>query len=317
LFLAQLHRLDGNESRRNPVAVRSEIEALRDMDVPYFASLPSSDALLTVKGDELPAYFDGTAWGRLLQRIRTVGEDVPDEQLDLIRSAFALGHTRLGRAETRATGVDVTSQPPLDWLGEATALGNWILDQAITDPRGSGRTWIGLVYDPRMRISGVLPLGPDLLTGTAGLALLFGDLQRLTGDQRFGDAAREALNGREPPPPTVRSEDLLRRPFGACETTELVTAIDDALELYVETGEKDELERAVASGMRLRSIPLATGSWFPQSFAADRHQLSIVWGVPAVARSFMRLTDPLGIKSLRSRPEADRAGSTAEALVRR
>ena len=313
LFLAQLHRLDGAESRRNPVAVRSEIVALRDMDVPYFASLPSSDALLTVEGDELPGYFDGTAWQRLLGRMRTVGRDVPDEQLDLVRSAFALGHIRSGHAETHVTGVNIALQHPLDWLAEATALGDWILDQAITDPDGSGRTWIGLVYEPRMRISGVQPLGPDLLTGTAGLALLFADLQRLTSGQRFGDAAREALDGREPPAPAVRSEDLLGRPFAACGTTELLAELDDALDLYAEGGEEGELERAVAYGTRLWSIPKSTGSWFPQSFAADRHQLSIVWGVPAVARSFLRLVDPLGIRSLRSRPDADRAGVTVHA----
>jgi hypothetical protein len=44
----------------------------------------------------------------------------------------------------------------------------------------------------------------------------------------------------------------------------------------------------------------ATGRWFPESHAADRHNLSLLNGLGAVAHAFLRCADPVTITSVRA-----------------
>jgi len=44
----------------------------------------------------------------------------------------------------------------------------------------------------------------------------------------------------------------------------------------------------------------ATGHWFPDEHAADRHNLSLLTGLAAVAHAFLRCADPATIASVRA-----------------
>jgi class II lanthipeptide synthase len=44
----------------------------------------------------------------------------------------------------------------------------------------------------------------------------------------------------------------------------------------------------------------ATGRWFPDGHAADRHNLSLLTGLAAVAHAFLRCADPAAIASVRA-----------------
>jgi hypothetical protein len=72
------------------------------------------------------------------------------------------------------------------------ALADEILGAAVRGPQGD-LAWLGLVYQPVLGASRVDVLPADVLTGTAGLAILFADLYAATRQQRFADAARAAL----------------------------------------------------------------------------------------------------------------------------
>jgi type 2 lantibiotic biosynthesis protein LanM len=63
------------------------------------------------------------------------------------------------------------------------------------------------------------------------------------------------------------------------------------------SGRAEKVTRKIASTLSARRR--ARGSWFPESLADDRHNLSIVWGVPAVAHAFLKLQKAVPVPSIR------------------
>jgi hypothetical protein len=178
-----------SDDRARAIALH-EVWAIRDGAVPSFESQPATDALY-VSGAEIRGVFAAPA----LERVELVRAPIDeDRDLDAIASAVGIEAEACGdpppvievRASTAAVGPP--SCTPLD---HAIAVADFILDEAIT---ATGETtWIGASWDPTagVRRLGVLP--GDLLSGSAGLAVLFAYLSRRCGAPRFRDAARSAL----------------------------------------------------------------------------------------------------------------------------
>ena len=82
-------------------------------------------------------------------------------------------------------------------------------------------------------------------------------------------------------------------PMGLLETFELATAAFQA------TGAARYQEFAGDCLRKMKAVHDSTGRWFPNSFAADRHELSIVWGLSAMARAFLRASDHARVPSIR------------------
>lgn len=196
-FLARLVKIALDRPDATDADIRiaaGEIESFRRLDVPLFQALPGGDAVMSVEGETIPAYFDGTAWDRLVERLQDADETSIEQQTDLVRSCFATGHPgRAGRPLDRVAYARKHDSSPDDrWLDLAVEIGDAILGEAVGAP-ANGLAWLGLAYHPLADLSCVDVLPPDLLTGTCGLAVLFGDLYALTGQSRFRDAARGAL----------------------------------------------------------------------------------------------------------------------------
>jgi hypothetical protein len=139
-------------------------------------------------------WFDGAALDRVRRRIRDAGER-PDgapgaAREDLVRSAFAVGQ-RLPVAAPPPRAAAPPGDAAPDWLAEATAIGDVILGEAIR--AGDGIAWIGATLDPFHALRRIDVLGPDLLTGAAGIAIVLADLAAATGLARFRDAALGAI----------------------------------------------------------------------------------------------------------------------------
>jgi type 2 lantibiotic biosynthesis protein LanM len=84
-----------------------------------------------------------------------------------------------------------------------------------------------------------------------------------------------------------------------CPVSVFLDALEVALGASESSGEPRYRQRAHAFGMLVREHQRTTGVWLPDSFAADRHQLSAVWGLPAIALAFLRLHDAAAVHSLR------------------
>jgi hypothetical protein len=82
-----------------------------------------------------------------------------------------------------------------------------------------------------------------------------------------------ALQDRNPPP----------------DTPDALDAIEIAVTAAEVTGAWDVLEAARRIGARVVAARQESGTWFPGGVAADRHRLSLVRGLPAIAHAFLRL----------------------------
>ncbi|MFJ9691302.1 DUF4135 domain-containing protein [Kitasatospora sp. NPDC101183] len=179
--------------------VLAEIDAFRQLDIPFFRSLTTSDSVFAADGREIPGHFAGTGWQRLRQRVAEIEEFDLDAQVAVLTGCLdaARGGTdrtpapeprtrRTGAASPRARRRVVPSEGQL--LDHAVRIGDALL--ADSRPGGSrlGQSWY-----PGTGLRQVEVLGLDLVTGTPGLAVLLAELWAATGEPRFHRAARELL----------------------------------------------------------------------------------------------------------------------------
>jgi hypothetical protein len=94
--------------------------------------------------------------------------------------------------------------------------------------------------------------------------------------------------------------DFVGRELHGKSATQLLEVIEVALALTAPDVTEQARSRAQAAAAVLVSRHQATGRWFPESLAADRHNLSILTGLAAVAHAFLRCADPMTITSVRS-----------------
>jgi type 2 lantibiotic biosynthesis protein LanM len=169
----------------SPAVTQCEIGQLRDLDIPLFVGHPSDDI---VRGAGLTAHgcLEGTSLQRCRRRAAALPNGTGMSAAEQIRTALFL----LTPGRTAAPAVPA---PPRmragDWLEEAVRIGDFIVGEAIST-RGGTMSWVGLGYDPWTDAWALGPLQPDLLSGTAGLAIVLADLGRVSGESRFSDAAR-------------------------------------------------------------------------------------------------------------------------------
>nr|WP_225937705.1 type 2 lanthipeptide synthetase LanM [Myxococcus sp. RHSTA-1-4] len=210
-FAGLLRSGDGQPRARALKAVaREELESLRALEIPYFTCHPGDGALLGPGGQPVRArFFEGTALERLRARLRGL-DTFPLARHDaLLRSTLASG----GRHE-----LVPPPRPPLrrggsapDWLAEAVSLGDSLLRESFAED--GGLAWIGLRHEPLYALRQLDVPGPDLLSGSAGIAIALAELAAASRLPRFRDAALAALEparvalGRDGAGPWTRAPD--------------------------------------------------------------------------------------------------------------
>lgn len=174
--------------------VVSEIEAIRDLDVPLFTAAANSRSIFTPDGKEIKGIFEGSAYERLMGRTAATPIDL-DEHLDLLRSCIAV----LQVTDSCWKAVTRTAASTSDGFHRSATLTNRaieIADFIIENAKRSGTdlAWAGLQYDPYHDSLSLSVLEPELLNGTSGLAILFAELFTATGLDHFRRAALAALD---------------------------------------------------------------------------------------------------------------------------
>lgn len=84
----------------------------------------------------------------------------------------------------------------------------------------------------------------------------------------------------------------------ATNTLDIVNRLEVAITVFEVTANDKYRLHAIDCAQRLLAIRELQGSWFAGSFAASQHNLSIVWGITAIARAFLRLYNPSKISSI-------------------
>ncbi|MEU6234242.1 DUF4135 domain-containing protein [Kitasatospora sp. NPDC047058] len=177
--------------------VLAEIDAFRQLDIPFFRSLTTSSSVFTADGREIPGHFRSTGWQRLQRRVAELDGFDLDAQtavlsgcIDAARGGAEQAADRgdAGAAEPAGPAATRTAVPGSgELLGHAVRIG----DRILADRRGDG--WLGQSWYPGTGLRQVEVLGLDLVTGSPGLAVLFAELWAATGEPRFHRAAHRTL----------------------------------------------------------------------------------------------------------------------------
>ena len=171
--------------------IPAERASLWQGDVPMFMTRPTSRDVVGPGGERVADIFDHSGMELVTRRIAGLGEDDLARQVWFIRASFST-------VAMEGVGAQVPSHalpeaaPPLDrarLLAAATAIGDRL--EALALRGDDGVSWIGLAAIQE-RSWAAVPLGVDLYSGVAGIALFLAHLGALTGEARFTATARAA-----------------------------------------------------------------------------------------------------------------------------
>ncbi|MFJ4188639.1 type 2 lanthipeptide synthetase LanM family protein [Kitasatospora sp. NPDC089509] len=174
-------------------------------DVPVFTIRPDGVDARSSTGALVPGVTDRPALDLALAKADGLGEDDLACQLQLLRlsvmtadgayeprgtatataTAIARSHPPRERSAPTAPGPDLAARA----LAEAVDAGEQLLREAYRG--GADLAWAGPNWTPPGRWAPA-ELGPDLYSGTAGIALFLHQLALVTGDRDHREAARAA-----------------------------------------------------------------------------------------------------------------------------
>ncbi len=343
-----LHAALGERAEMVGALREAAVRDMRRLDIPLFQTRLSSRDLSGCEGECRPGFFKQDAVSATWERLRTLAALSRDERSAWLRSGFGLRAANPPwRTPSRAA---LAPAEPGDLLAWADEIATGIVRHAVGDGRGRP-TWIGRYHDVFTGVQGVGPLGFDILSGRAGLALALRELARRLHRRDLSGLASESLSG--------TAQDYLDRiefslAFGAGYVVGgggLVAALAQdpdlhglaeevfrevsSREIWLRSGgdyvsglagwreavkaldgtapSKHGTGRAYAPSARTRlarwladekTPPLCPdrraaarrrhdrdrhGSWFAALWLDDRHHLSGIDGVPALALAFARL----------------------------
>ena len=210
-FERRLARLDravaaAPEEAREAVGclVEAEASALRALDIPYFdMAATSTDVMLSADGRS-HMYANESPCARAASRLAAIGPAPAPEELNTVRALLAAAApagivgTEPGVPIPACTVADIRKRAsryrPHDWPDLAAKVATVLADRIDTDGGA-------LAFRPYNGVVVLQRLGPDLLSGYAGLAVVLADAAVLLDDHGLRNCA-SAL--------AVRVQDSLR-----------------------------------------------------------------------------------------------------------
>jgi type 2 lantibiotic biosynthesis protein LanM len=172
-------------------AVQSEKADLLRGDIPSFTSRPGSRHLWDSRGRPMPDFFDEPPLEAVRRRLLHLSDEDLERQLWFIRASLATLALEKGTARLPGHALAEPAGPVSrdDLLAAARAVGDRLDLLAVRGERDV--SWLGVrMVDEVWRL---MPLGPDLYDGLAGVALFLGSLGAVCGEERYTALARGAL----------------------------------------------------------------------------------------------------------------------------
>jgi type 2 lantibiotic biosynthesis protein LanM len=190
-------------SKQKPQAwaiLRSELQSLEQLDIPYFGTSCSSDALTVGVKQPIEKYFKQPSYNEFLRRLQNLNETDLASQIGIIQGSFYARVVQTPAAEEplnpnylKTTNFSKTA--PLtssQLLQKAEAIAEEIQARSLHDSAGNVN-WIGFGYVPNAERFQFQPLGYSLYDGSCGVALFLAAIARVTGNAQWGNLALNAL----------------------------------------------------------------------------------------------------------------------------
>ena len=170
----------------------SEVSAVLRGDIPYFCSRTDSCDLFADGEVVFPGFFHTSSIDHLLSRIAYLSEEDMAFEETLLRKAMTRVVEHRSDLPVLALPVTGGKEPDRERLiRHAEQIFRLLADDAVCTPSGE-LCWFGPDYFLQ---TGMDPLRSGLVAGTAGLALFFAALQRLSEDRQVKAEAARLLQG--------------------------------------------------------------------------------------------------------------------------
>ncbi|MBE9193153.1 type 2 lantipeptide synthetase LanM family protein [Gloeocapsopsis crepidinum LEGE 06123] len=189
----------------------SELQAMEQSDIPYFAAKSDSDALTVGLEQPLSGYFKAPCYAQVISRLLELDETDLIRQVAIIRGSFYARAARLlhleeskiakTAEEQRSDIATVFEQPGVvpsthltshPFLTAAYDIAAKICSHAIEDTSGN-ISWIGLSYVPTAERFQLQVINEGFYDGKCGVALFLTALDSLNGSSKFRHWALGAL----------------------------------------------------------------------------------------------------------------------------
>lgn len=179
--------------------LRSELQALEQLDIPYFGTSCSSDALTIGLKQPIEKYFKEPSYNHFLRRLQNLNETDLASQIGIIQGSFYARVVQTPGAEVSKPSslktTDFSQTAPLtssQLLQKAEAIAQEIEARSLRDTAGNVN-WIGFGYVPNAERFQFQPLGFSLYDGSCGVALFLAAVAQVTGSTHWGNLAVDAL----------------------------------------------------------------------------------------------------------------------------
>ncbi|MEA5595922.1 type 2 lanthipeptide synthetase LanM family protein [Rivularia sp. UHCC 0363] len=182
--------------------LRSELQAMEQLDIPYFGTSCSTDAVTVGLKEPIQKYFKQPSYNQFLTRLQNLNEADLAMQLGIIRGSF---YTRVaqtnvseessGSNSTSFLTADFSQTPPMNssqLLQKVDAIAREIQARSLRANSGNVN-WIGFSYAQNAERFQFEPLGYSLYDGTCGVALFLAAADHITGKNHWSNLALDAL----------------------------------------------------------------------------------------------------------------------------
>ena len=174
--------------------LRAEIQAMEQLDIPFFAASVTSEALVLDKIQDIPHFFKQPSYQQMQNQILRADEAILSQQIAIIQGAF---YARVAKTSPEQyqpwQAKSLTPLTSEELLEEAKAIATELAARAIQEPNGS-LNWVGMGFVPGAGRFQLQVLGDNLYDGRCGIALFFAALYRITQEAQFQKLALDALH---------------------------------------------------------------------------------------------------------------------------
>jgi type 2 lantibiotic biosynthesis protein LanM len=167
---------------------QAEVDALEQLDVPYFDAQAGSTAVRCGDGSEARGLISEAGFHAVVSCLCSLNAADLAYQVELIRSSFAArSMTSPSQNDDRDPGQTAEPLAPAEMISRAEVVGEQLSARAIWD--GSAAYWIGLDYSYALGRYSLQPIGGSLYSGRAGIALFLAALYSAGGNRRYREIA--------------------------------------------------------------------------------------------------------------------------------
>ncbi len=182
--------------------LRSEIQAMEQLDIPYFGASCSSDALTVGLEEPIEKYFIQPSYNQFLTRLQNLNQTDLATQVGIIQGAFYARIAQTTVTEEPAVTqllspktTDFLQTAPLtskQLLAQAEMIAQEIYTRSLCDASGNVN-WIGFSYAPQTERFQFQPLGYSFYDGSCGVALFLAAVAHVTNSSQWSSLALDAL----------------------------------------------------------------------------------------------------------------------------